>query len=273
MGHYFHKNVLAGRSEGSNFFDINFQENYIYTVKSCQDTVFGQRFMKNTIVLSSQFVCCTFGADCTNNTFTGSSIQISDFSNCVRYCTGEGFYTNGCRFGEQINYCTFNGRFRGCSFGNYMYYVQFNGGTSPNTFHGVDVSGTILGTSAASLLVIDSPYFLSDSGTGVQRRITLQGDADGNLVATWMDDGVLTGIQKAPSDADWSPLPSISVNAVEYVEQTLTDAQKTQARTNIGAGTYSKPANGIPASDLASGVIPEQVELTTAIINTLWDAA
>lgn len=89
-------------------------------------------------------------------------------------------------------------------------------------------------------------------------------------------------------------------NAVKYTEQTLTDAQKAQARTNIGAGTYSKPSGGIPeadlasavqtslgkadtayqkpstgipASDLASGVIPEQVELTTAIINTLWDAA
>lgn len=34
----------------------------------------------------------------------------------------------------------------------------------------------------------------------------------------------------------------------------MTDVQKTQARTNIGAGTYSKPINGIPASDLVSEV-------------------
>lgn len=40
--------------------------------------------------------------------------------------------------------------------------------------------------------------------------------------------------------------------AVKYTQQTLTDEQKTQARTNIGAGTYSKPANGIPASDMAN---------------------
>jgi len=44
--------------------------------------------------------------------------------------------------------------------------------------------------------------------------------------------------------------------AVKYTPQTLTDAQKAQARTNIGAGTYSKPSTGIPASDLADGVIP-----------------
>lgn len=43
---------------------------------------------------------------------------------------------------------------------------------------------------------------------------------------------------------------------LSYDSQGLTDAEKTQARTNIGAGTYSKPSTGIPASDLASGVIP-----------------
>lgn len=48
-----------------------------------------------------------------------------------------------------------------------------------------------------------------------------------------------------------------TANAVLYTPQTLTDSQKTQARTNIGAGTYSKPSGGIPASDLAAGVIPD----------------
>ena len=39
-------------------------------------------------------------------------------------------------------------------------------------------------------------------------------------------------------------------DAIKYSEQALTDAQKTQARTNIGA--YNKPETGIPATDLAS---------------------
>ena len=38
--------------------------------------------------------------------------------------------------------------------------------------------------------------------------------------------------------------------------QELTEEQKETARTNIDAGTYSKPEDGIPASDLANGVIP-----------------
>lgn len=51
---------------------------------------------------------------------------------------------------------------------------------------------------------------------------------------------------------------ALSIRGVVSYErvQSLTAQQKTTARTNIGAGTYSKPSNGIPASDLASGVIP-----------------
>lgn len=46
----------------------------------------------------------------------------------------------------------------------------------------------------------------------------------------------------------------IPTDVVKYVEQTLTTAQKTQARSNIGAGTYTKSSSGIPKTDLASGV-------------------
>lgn len=53
---------------------------------------------------------------------------------------------------------------------------------------------------------------------------------------------------------------------VDTAEQALTDAQKSQARTNIGAGTYSKPIGGIPASDIATGVIP------AAPVNADWNA-
>ncbi len=51
--------------------------------------------------------------------------------------------------------------------------------------------------------------------------------------------------------------------AVKYTSQSLTTSQKEQARTNIGAGTYSKPSGGIPASDLASGVVPDVSGLYT----------
>ena len=47
-----------------------------------------------------------------------------------------------------------------------------------------------------------------------------------------------------------------TTNAVKYTPQSLTAEQQAQARTNIGAGTYSKPSGGIPSTDIASGVIP-----------------
>lgn len=53
--------------------------------------------------------------------------------------------------------------------------------------------------------------------------------------------------------------------AVKYTSQSLEESQKTQARTNIGAGTYSKPSGGIPASDLASGVVPSVPTISTDI--------
>lgn len=62
-------------------------------------------------------------------------------------------------------------------------------------------------------------------------------------------------------------------NAVLYSAQSLNSTQQAQARTNIGAGTYSKPAGGIPAADLASGVIPTVAALTNNEIDTIWTTA
>ena len=54
-----------------------------------------------------------------------------------------------------------------------------------------------------------------------------------------------------------------SKDAVTYTPQTLTTEQKLQARTNIGA--YTKPASGIPKSDLADDVQTSLNKADTAI--------
>lgn len=60
-----------------------------------------------------------------------------------------------------------------------------------------------------------------------------------------------------------------SEDAVTYTPQTLTEAQQAQARTNIGAekaGTgYSKPASGIPKTDLEQSVQTSLAKADTAI--------
>lgn len=54
-----------------------------------------------------------------------------------------------------------------------------------------------------------------------------------------------------------------SKDAVTYTPQTLTAEQKLQAKTNIGA--YTKPASGIPKSDLAQSVQTSLAKADTAI--------
>lgn len=56
-----------------------------------------------------------------------------------------------------------------------------------------------------------------------------------------------------------------SSEAIKFTEQELTEEQKAQARQNIGAGTYSKPNDGIPASDLANGIIPSVPDISTNV--------
>ena len=54
-----------------------------------------------------------------------------------------------------------------------------------------------------------------------------------------------------------------TADAVTYTPQTLTEEQRAQARTNIGA--YTKPASGIPKSDLAADVQTSLAKADTAI--------
>lgn len=84
---------------------------------------------------------------------------------------------------------------------------------------------------------------------------------------TDLSDEVQEAIEEGGGQADWEQTdttapdyiknkPSIPTHVVRFVQQFLSDSERIQARANIGAGTYSKPAAGIPASDLAPGVIP-----------------
>lgn len=63
-------------------------------------------------------------------------------------------------------------------------------------------------------------------------------------------ESVFYGLAKASGDTTQSQ----SANVVGI----YTDDAKASIRTMLGAGTYSKPVAGIPASDLASGVVPVQ---------------
>lgn len=95
-------------------------------------------------------------------------------------------------------------------------------------------------------------------------------DSDGNTTYTrykyvastdsWAEEYVLNN--SSFTAAQWAAISSgitsadveKIANAVLFVSQSLTSSQKSQARSNIGAGTYSKASTGIPKTDLASAV-------------------
>ena len=47
----------------------------------------------------------------------------------------------------------------------------------------------------------------------------------------------------------------------------------TDAKQSGWDAKYDKPSGGIPASDIAAGVIPSVESLTTAEIDTIWNNA
>jgi hypothetical protein len=129
--------------------------------------------------------------------------------------------------GGQFTDSLFTGKFNECSFHTYAQFANFVGGTNGATFNGVDFAGTIRGTSTARIN-IEGSDFIVPSTSGVNRRIRIEGDTNGNLVASWYSGGKLVCKTKGAAGSTWTTLDS----------------------------PYFKPSTGIPATDLATGVIP-----------------
>lgn len=112
-------------------------------------------------------------------------------------------------------------------------------------------------TVAATAFVFACPQTLIDGKNIYMRRLSYWDETDKDEVSHWKFEG-----------KDWEPVGG-TADAVTYTPQTLTEEQQEQARTNIGAekaGTgYTKPASGIPKTDLADDVQTSLAKADTAI--------
>ena len=112
-------------------------------------------------------------------------------------------------------------------------------------------------TVAAIAFVFACPQTLIDGKNIYMRRLSYWDEIDKDEVSHWKFEG-----------EDWE-LVGGTADAVTYTPQTLTEEQKSQARTNIGAekaGTaYTKPASGIPKSDLEQSVQTSLAKADTAL--------
>lgn len=78
--------------------------------------------------------------------------------------------------------------------------------------------------------------------------------------------------ERAVRDNDDTPLETKLSNintAIHNLEANTSDISTIRNNAAVGATAYQKPTTGIPASDLASGVIPDVSSFITASVNNL----
>lgn len=139
-------------------------------------------------------------------------------------------------------------------------------GQSFDVMDGEDGEGGGGGTTDYDLLFVDRSYTYAQVETAYSAGKKVMFFENGELfpvllhptnqfifIRSILNGGIRT--VTITSSANWAFQTDANPGSfVKFTSMSLTDDKKEQARTNIGAGTYSKPSGGIPASDLASAV-------------------
>lgn len=150
-----------------------------------------------------------------------------------------------------------------------------------NVIVGIQKNGTDLSVNSSTRKVnITVPTSASDVGAVPTSR-TVNGKAlSSNITLSASDVSALPSSTTYVSTVDGSS-GAVTTNAVKYTSQSLTDAQKTQARTNIGAGTSSFsgsyndltdkptiPSDYVPTSRTVNGkALSSNVTLSASDVN------
>lgn len=118
-----------------------------------------------------------------NNTVNSSaSFENNKVGHRFRYNNINAQFANNSFDGAQFQYITFNAPVISCNFNSILEYITIPAsGTSRVAF--ADFSGRISGTSSAPVTLDYSAMYLS-ALNGVKRRINIEGDANGNIIAT-----------------------------------------------------------------------------------------
>lgn len=104
----------------------------------------------------------------------------------------------------------------------------------------LDTPTTLAGYGIVDAKIADGVITLgTDTITPV---VSVNGKTGGTIVLSAADVGALADTTKFVSSVDGED-GAVTTNAVKFIEQTLTDPQKAQARANIGAGTSSFDGN------------------------------
>ena len=175
-------------------FGVAFTSNTLYGTFNHDDfkgTILSNAFGTTSVPMDMQ--TCEIGANFKNNNLTGT--------------------ITGMRTLGQITYCNFNGIIKFCDFYGILQYVTIPTGDSSNQFAYCDIKGAIRGTSSA-YIVLDSADFRLSALSGVKRRVTITGETEGKVIATWVENNKTVGIYKETGNTSWLCLSMDNVGQV-----------------------------------------------------------
>ena len=227
----FRNNLIVGTFRHART-KTNFQNNTILTTSDFAGVDFGHNCDEN-LIFANTIKDTTFGNQVSSNKIIATSIQNSTIGNAVFNNTFTDIYFGSVVMNGQLTHCSFSGRFIGCTFNPISSYVDYVGGTGSSSCVGVDFVGSIRGTSGSHITVSNANFILA-SAQGINRRIRVEGDPSGKIVATWMSAGKTVGQMKAPSDVSWTDIPSVNDLAFFDAEFDVTSFDDIAAAYNAG---------------------------------------
>ncbi len=182
FGSHFDNNIIKCEEFGSNRIGNSVNSNVISITGKFIYNEIQNSFRENEIISSSNFSYNRIGSYFSNNTINN----------------GVGHLTTIC---GQIKNNVFDNIVLNCTISAMCEYIRIYNANSDAKFEGIDVK-TIKG-SQGSLLLLDNNSFFKTNETN-NRRITIEEDINGNVVATWKNIGQTVGVYKAPGANTWT---------------------------------------------------------------------
>ena len=117
----------------------------------------------------------------------------------------EGHISN-CQFSGQVTNCNLGAEIVSSSFLGILQYITIPSGTTASRFSSCDVYGNIRGAESSPVTLNNGAFRLS-SLSGKSRRVRIEADEDGGIVATWRGaGGVLAGVRSTDNGITWANL-------------------------------------------------------------------
>lgn len=129
-----------------------------------------------------------------------SSFVNNEVTKRMKFCTVNKQFANNSFDGAQFQYITFNAPVINCHFSSIIDYAVIPEGTGNVAY--VNFEGGMRGTSSAPISIDYAGMFLS-SMSGIRRRMTVEGTADGALVASWKEGKKQKGAIKESGSSEW----------------------------------------------------------------------